>query len=901
MSSKALYFIIILLIKSNINCELMINQNIDPYQIKMLSIISSITEINKNISRNPMNYTTLINNKTESYLKYNHPIDYSDLLNSIALFLTNVTNSNIIIEIDDKCTNELHDLIHNKRKIINIIFAFSGKGPNQIGGKKKCEANQELFLLFDYKVNPELYYKIRNVRDIFLFQMPLRYYTGMCLPISCMSFYKRFFSNKEEDNKIFFDYMNSIGIYSLKLINSDEESTSNLNKQNQIKIVFIIISSGVLIYIIFSIVNTIIYETVRSYKYNQKNDQLEKKLKKETEREVYDIFILDGNNNIFDKNHGMSTFLKGNKIKKKSKCLMFMKLFNIKKAIVNIFIVKSRVYDLSELSFIVLMRYFSIIFITIATIFEVLLKFPSQDTSTDYLYAYISFSIIKFSTFWKEIFILIEGIYLGFKLFNYIKKNSANFELTFDLTWRFCIKLLSRMYSFYFILIYFYLMIIPLGEALNSSDLLLYYIKLYYENKQCYYNPISLCYFFNIHYKTSQPEEIILNSQYNEYDKEYISGKSYLSYSCFSFYLFITNLLISIVATIFLTFLFMKIKKILVEALFMCLIIINILTIYYYFNIYDDGNIPKYTSILYILGEKLTYHNTHLFFSTFQIGYYIGIIIFYYYDIVVNTILYAIAIGVEDDEESYFKSKNNNQKEDFNESNDFNNIDNSIKDSIDGSSNLNPLSSTVRKNNDINTIIEESNQVGKKEIKKEGKLNKDYLPFYPCFWIMNFLSHQAKEVWIVGGVVCFIILVLISISQYIYISINDKLSIEISTLMKIIYIYERKIFLFIIVFSILCKYFYPKKTYIKEKDYENKILFLFERVSFSYFCLLESFVIILFNIIEMDFRMNIINVILFSIGTLLIGNILSVLITLFFEYPVRLFIFEYSKRKINKY
>lgn len=771
----------------------------------------------------------IITNMSKVKGLFENPINFDELIKAIAEFIEENSNYKIIVEeVVGDCLVEVFNYANDISKLENILLAFSGKGPNQIGGRSQCEAYREKYLLFDYKINPMSYYKNKKLQDAYMFQMPLRYFTGICLPSSCDNLYKRFFS--KEENELFFQYLFSIGVDSFKTVVIEDEYYPS--QESAFEIISIIIS----VYFIFGVLFTIVSEiTVYCYNRAHKN-KLEKNHSNNDESIYTDNLNILGNYTsitisppiLKQKDNSLVKLMK-----RLSKYFSFIRVLN------NLFSMKNKYYNSTDLTFLSLIRFVSLLMITIYFSFEIMLKLPQKDSSLDYIFEDLSFIIVKLSIFWIDVFILIEGIFLGYRLL----KDIQDFEFKLNLIFKVAAKLYTRMISFVFIYVFLYMLILSLGQFFNSSDLLLYFVKILYDNQLCYTSPSSVFYTFYLQYFNK-------GSYYDNDDQDkYSKCNSYQLFSCFTFFQIAFNLFVSIMFQTFIVYISMKIKRVWFDAVVFTLNILNIVGIFLYFMLYDKiDTFPENLNISIVLGEKLTYYNTHLFFSLFHIGFNIGVIIFYYNDIVTNTILYS-----------------------------------------------NMLSSSKRKRSLKSNMTNETSETSL--VSRITLIKNGYLPYFHCFKTMMYLSKLSKIKWKLIFILSFLCLLVTSLSSYIIYKVNDNnLSVPINFWIRLIYLYEKKVFILGMSCLILSIYLYPKK---ESKSYDNKLLLIFERISFNYLCAIQSFTVLFFNIFNVDYRLKLVNILYFSISILFVCSLFSILITTAFEYPLRVY-FKESKRRRSK-
>ena len=186
---------------------------------------------------------------------------------------------------------------------------------------------------------------------------------------------------------------------------------------------------------------------------------------------------------------------------------------------------------------------------------------------------------------------------------------------------------------------------------------------------------------------------------------------------------------------------------------------------------------------------------------------------------------------------------------------------------------------------------------------KEIKNNFIYIPFKFCEKFVNYLNNLSN----IKKNVCFILnllfIILLSLNpKFLKIELksNEKNNLPSYTNLKIFFFYfEKFTFAFFFFFLNLFILVFPNDSLIKE-ILSNEIFIIFERVSFSFFCLCDSIIFLAFSIFFLKINISHFNILIYSIGLYLILLILSLIITILIEYPIRIFIKLLIRRKPNK-
>ena len=184
---------------------------------------------------------------------------------------------------------------------------------------------------------------------------------------------------------------------------------------------------------------------------------------------------------------------------------------------------------------------------------------------------------------------------------------------------------------------------------------------------------------------------------------------------------------------------------------------------------------------------------------------------------------------------------------------------------------------------------------------KEIKNNCIYIPFKFCEKFVNYLNRLSN----IKKNVCFILnllfIILLSLNhKFLKIELKSNENKESHTNLKIFFFYfEKFTFAFCFFFLNLFILVFPNDSLIKE-ILSNEIFIIFERVSFSFFCLCDSIIFLAFSIFFLKINISHFNILIYSIGLYLILLILSLIITILIEYPIRIFIKLLIRRKPNK-
>lgn len=783
-------------------------------------------------------------------------IDMWPLIQSLEVFVSKIMNKNIYSSIfedenHDCLEHMMNALVYGKTNGFTMIF--SGKSANDLGNKKECLNNNGRYILIDYRIDPNIYHKNSFLKDHSKFLYSLRFFTGFCIPIVCNNFANDVLNKSDDYNKVFYDYLDSIGIKRMKVVSSDYIDFSFTWKYDAFKLIGSFVSIYLLVLLIYTVISEIIL--IKLIK-----DEVED-LENEVELENLDESQESGSG--MSSNIVQSTFQFASYVYRESKIKRLLvklnTLFNLKLTVKLLFSHQNSYYNQSYLYFISCLRFLCLFCMTFQFTFETMLKMPQKDKGNTFLSSF-GFVIVKFSSFFPFIFIVIEGINLGFKLMSYIKKNSNNidhFSFGIKLYIKFIFLLVSRLLSFMIIFILFYVFIREIGYLTVSSDLLTYFQKIYYDSQKCFNNPLFAFVPFYFQYDTLDRVGVNRFSM----NDSYLKFNSYQNYSCFMFVNAGLNLFLSIFIMCTLTYISIKLKNKAADIIFFAFIIFSNFFIYYNFKAIDSrNNFPSQANLGYVLGETLSLNHTHLFFPIFYFGFITGVMIFYHKDLVNNTSIYA----------------------DFNEMSEI-------------------ISNNKIKNNfSFSNSNEEFVFEKEKELETNNTQSKErYLPFIYCFYLMKFLNNLNSFIWKIIAFISVCGIIILSFYFKIRSSYEGYLSYQLNTIDYWIYCYEKKIFCVLINNLVLMTYLNDGDKIKVMNVWENKAFTFFERISFSYFCILESCTFMLFCLIDLDYRMSITNFVFFTFSSTMLCVFVSLIITLCFETPLRVLVKGFKKKEIN--
>lgn len=369
----------------------------------------------------------------------------------------------------------------------------------------------------------------------------------------------------------------------------------------------------------------------------------------------------------------------------------------------------------------------------------------------------------------------------------------------------------------------------------------------------------------------------------------------------------------SIIFCLIITYLFFRFKSKIFEIFVFLLNILNICSIYLMCTALDtkDRNFSSEVNVTFLLGERISTIYPQILFGTFYLGFNIGVCYFYFVDITKNPINYThlneARINISNEDINFtIKNSYDNSGMPITTSNNHNgNLDEkteelecelmNIKSSFINSSRLSENSDDqIREDLKKSNIEQVSTKVNVNS--KETKFNTQFnftitneeesndLAFYYNFKFMVQCTYINGCSWIFIRILCLIVIIALCIFYNLNVLLIGKLAFELKESFYVLYVYEKKIFLIFFIILILSVIF--KKTNF-EYDMNRNYSYIAERMSFSYYLILESFVILIVSFTSNNLRINIFNVILISIGSAIFTLAFSIYFSLLFELPLR--------------
>lgn len=830
---------------------------------------------------------------------------------SVSNFLyknTNYVRLLFLIGLHPECLSKMKEFNSFGTETFQLSFEYSGKSFNDLGEKAKCLEEGLSYILLEYKMK-NYKYKTYKIEDLHKFLDLYRYFTGLCIPSQCMEVAEAFFSPTK--NPKFTDYLKNIGVVKLKISqNSNKTTIDKTNWRYYLSIWMIRIFS---IFILFRFLYTLISHSIIKYYSNKELGEFKRDDEEINESDINRNKSKIFNNSSFEsEDYSPEINISPRHIEISKIKIFFLRLNKFLSILTSFHYLLSknnRLYKNTNLGFLSFVKFLSILFITLSYIFQVSSTLPHRDKGDDFYLNYFNFGFIKFSSFWTDVFIVLEGAVFAYKFLSYIQKSSSDneFNLTICKLFNFLCYQLSRVILFFFIYFAYYICIREIGDQVESSEeseILIFFQRLYYGSQSCYYTPIEPLIPFYSQYKQN-------NFYYNAtttIPHQQFQANSFHNYACFDFVMLFNNLFLSTIFTGLIVYFCLLIRKKYFDFTITVIIVINYFLIFLYCLLLDyNNNFVTQMTLDFIFGETISLIQTHIFFSTFFLGFLFGLTYFYYVDVINNSILYTdflkINIEVKNISLEYDNAKNNNNN--YNNEQEFiNNISNSknkplitrgTKTSIylKNKDNINPiysLSSEVINNKKRNTamtynkLTTDSYLTQFEEDFVEEK-HHNYLPFQHCFYLMHYLEKIKS--WLFIRLFCLVLILLASIMFRIIISINDdRLNADIGFWTYLVYCYEKKVFtpcIFILVSSQI----FNKKSYYNTRNTETYLFYYFDRLSLTYFAMIEAYLLFFFSYFDIEYYISAFNMIVFTISITITLIFFVSLLSALYEIPFR--------------
>ena len=508
------------------------------------------------------------------------------------------------------------------------------------------------------------------------------------------------------------------------------------------------------------------------------------------------------------------------------------------------------------------------------------IKFPTKNFLVYDFYKSKLFFMVKACIFSTVFWITLDAVTTGFKLMSYIKKKigfSGDDKIKLITFLKFLLLLIPKIFLFilcyYLLYIYsgyltyslinenymgpfiYYLNKIEGGTYImhnleNNFLLNLKYLAPFYINYIDYYEKKDINDFIPL----INGSDYIYDNNASDYTYYQFEKTGYKIPSPFltNAELFINVYLNEFVLLIFMiaiTYLSYKIRHKLFD--YFILVINIILYILPVFNMtkyeisgnQDYKNTAENYTLPYVLGQNFSEKYTHYFINFYYFGFIIGVMMFYYTQIMFPK----------------FKKTNYNTNIDINSSSHYSSMD---------------------------------------ENSEHDLLN--LLPFSFCNDIIMFF--YKLKLWIKRMIlwICLAFICLISFSSYFILQKDEDKFMKLNEgIIKYIFLYEKNLcciffFIFLMIFVV-----YPHNTGLIKFSQLNFFI-LFDRISFSFLCTFNYIFSAGFCVFYVDYKLTYTNLLLISIGFFILIIFINVMVVSMFELPCRMIVKSLMNKNVNE-
>ena len=514
---------------------------------------------------------------------------------------------------------------------IKQVIKYSGKSYPDFGDEKSCIDKENAFILFNIKFNVEEREDYDGSFKLLPFISSGYAFYGLCidnitectdsLPFSIVNVLSNYNSTVYRFSKIY-----NVSFY-VNRNNHTEQHYSGTKGS-----ICLAVNIILFIYIILRIIITFV--GLKYFKNNEKNqnnkydeDSNSSSSSEESEEENAENSINDKNQkseNLLTQSMSKNDIIDDTNIKTNTRFYFIYKISSIGIALDNIVKNKGKLYNESDLHLIYFLRGCSLLLKTFnINLFSVVFMPSSEINNTNFFMGKIMI-FAKMSSFADVLFILCEGIILGYKLMSFIRKynkknENPSFKLFIDFFKKF-IPCFSTVFSIFIILYYFsddYLHFM-LGEKDYIRTRMQFFRNNIFNCRNCMSNTTEIFY-----------ELIPFYMQYHSFYKNQID----MFECCFQFMIVFTNIFYCFFIILLLTFISFKLKKILYDYFLLILQIVNIILSIYLLNDYFSIPNQDYFNVKILFGEYSTIRFTHLFINYYTIGFFVGLAIFYNNDL----------------------------------------------------------------------------------------------------------------------------------------------------------------------------------------------------------------------------------------------------------------------------
>ena len=197
--------------------------------------------------------------------------------------------------------------------------------------------------------------------------------------------------------------------------------------------------------------------------------------------------------------------------------------------------------------------------------------------------------------------------------------------------------------------------------------------------------------------------------------------------------------------------------------------------------------------------------------------------------------------------------------------------------------------------NDNNTNIKKSDNElsikddNKIEINEDVNVNTNII-YFPLFFLNDFLLWLSNLKLLTKKIIIWIsivLMILLSMSFQIYLNAKEPdYVIELTTLAKIYFFYEKHIFIILFLIMNIILLTMPKRGIFKRLINSSFFISL-SRIGFTIVCIYYSFIYLLHSFILIKAQFHTQTIFLLSIGNFLLTYIICILFNIVFEIPIK--------------
>ena len=577
-----------------------------------------------------------INLQTLSLIKNEYDIQnedsiYQKLIDASKTFFEE--RLNLTLEGDECYQFLIYD--ENKTKtILRNIFEYSGEEISDLGNEAECDELNYQYYIFIYSfynfTSSSFEFNDTEKNELFsLLDNDINFYTGLCLPKECNGLLQKGFNNSALET-----YSNySLNIKSMKYVTKNDKDTIEEKEKRYSSryTYFLLVGIPIIIYLALQVISAIILELfIKSSEEKIKQVKIEPE-KKETRKRSQSRrtasatkSIPKNENNddlLFTQTYYNTSISINSDITKKG---VFYKIINFLSLTTNIKTLsntKNSLYNEKNLKILSLVKTILLYFLVYNHNWYSTTKYPNKDFFNDKFYKSYWFSTIKITCFSADCFVALDAFTMMFKLMNFMKK--YHFEKSEKLSW---------------VLFKFFLLSVPKIILFIAN---FYVLHFFIPN---FSNLFDLGTWHQFYMKT------IVNEKECEKNQEFIFIPFYLAYfdfnqqtkntfnNCFRFVNVFLNEFYIFIIFLILFYVMNKIQSKLFDKIIALLVILGTILSFLSFK-FGFPIEPKQYNFFMILGQNLTLKLTHLFFNTYMLGAFTGLMYFYYLDVVSNRAL----------------------------------------------------------------------------------------------------------------------------------------------------------------------------------------------------------------------------------------------------------------------